>query len=163
MTQKQESQDLRYVRLAREHVPLLLSLEQEAYRDPWTEGMFYQETHNGASQFFVAYRGESLVGYAGFWFAVDEAHVTKVTVVAKCRRQGLGVALMGFLEEHARSLGARTVRLEVRESNLAARRLYERLGYVQTGLRKGYYTRSKETAVVMSKRLVPSKAARSQV
>ncbi len=139
--------DLR--RLTRHDIPVLMPVEREAYPDPWTQGMFRQETVNQSSHFYVGYEGESLIVYGGFWLVLEEAHLTKVTVRADRRGEGLGRALMVFLLDEARRLGATTVRLEVRESNLPAQRLYRTLGFRKVGVRKGYYTRSQENAVVM--------------
>lgn len=144
---------LRFARLSRHDIPLLLPIEHEAYPDPWTWGMFRQETENQVSHFFVAFAGEILVGYAGFWLEGGEAHITKLTVRVRYRRQGFGQMLLEMLLERARALNAEVARLEVRESNTAARNLYARFGFAEVGLRKQYYSKTKETAVVMAKLL----------
>lgn len=144
---------LRYVPLAKDHVPLLLPVEHEAYPDPWTQGMFLQEIRNGASHFYLVFEGEALVAYGGFWLLIDEIHITKLTVAHTHRRRGLGAALMTFLERHGLSVGGRTVRLEVRESNGAARALYARGGFQEIGVRKKYYAATGENAIVMVKPL----------
>jgi len=138
-----------FQRLDRHDIPAIMPVEREAYPDPWTQGMFRQEVTNRSSYFYVAYEGDLLIAYGGFWLVLDEAHVTKVTVRAERRGQGLGRALMLFLLEEARRLDAETVRLEVRESNRFARMLYRTLGFREVGIRAGYYTRSLENAVVM--------------
>jgi ribosomal-protein-alanine N-acetyltransferase len=131
----------------------LLPVEHEAYPDPWTQGMLRQEIDSLQSHFFVMHSGEALVGYGGFWLLLDEAHVTKVTVAAPWRGQGLGAYLMRHLLHTARANGAETMRLEVRESNQPAIALYERLGFARVGVRKGYYAKCNENAVVMVRTL----------
>jgi len=148
-----EEHAIEYVPLQETHIPTLLDIELEAYPDPWTEGMFQQELHSHASYFFLAFRGDMLVGYGGFWLVVDEAHITKVTVAKACRRMKYGRSIMRYLLQKARELGAKTVRLEVRESNAAARSLYESMGFEEVGLRRGYYAQTNETAVVMTRTL----------
>lgn len=148
-------QTLRYEPLCEEHVSRLLAIEHEAYPDPWTPGMFRQEMINRTSHFFVAFTGGELVGYAGFWLLVDEIHITKVTVAAPFRGQGYGRELMEHLFAHGRRLNATSVRLEVRESNEPARRLYDSLGFEHVGLRAGYYARTGEAAVVMVRAITP--------
>jgi len=140
---------LRFIRLMPEHIAVLLPLELASYPDPWTQGMFRQEVKNAHSYFYVAFLGDVLAGYAGFWLVAGEAHVTKVTVDEQFRCRGFGLALMEFLLQKGDELAATTFRLEVRESNRAAQRLYARLGFREIGRRQGYYTKSKETAVVM--------------
>lgn len=145
---------LEFVSLRAEHIPILLEIENEAYPDPWTEGMFRQEIHSNASYFYLAFHRDALIGYGGFWLVVDEAHITKVTITAPYRGMGHGKLLLRFLLEKAAQLGAHTIRLEVRESNEPARRLYTGLGFEEIGLRRGYYAQTNETAVVMSQSLV---------
>jgi ribosomal-protein-alanine N-acetyltransferase len=91
----------------------------------------------------------SIVGYAGLWLMVDEAHVTSVSVHPDFRGRGLGKLLMLTLMELAMRLEARWVTLEVRVSNSVARALYEGLGFRQVGIRPRYYTDNDEDAVVM--------------
>lgn len=145
---------LEFITLRAEHIPILLEIEGEAYPDPWTEGMFRQEIHSHSSYFFLAFHRDALIGYGGFWLVVDEAHITKVTITAPYRNQGHGRMLLRFLLQKAAALGANTVRLEVRESNEPARRLYAAMGFEEIGLRRGYYAQTNETAVVMSQSLL---------
>jgi [ribosomal protein S18]-alanine N-acetyltransferase len=91
----------------------------------------------------------AVVGYGGLWLMVDEAHVTSVAVHPQFRGQGLGELLMLSLMEVALRLNARFVTLEVRVSNAVARKLYEKLGFRQAGIRPRYYTDNNEDAVVM--------------
>jgi ribosomal-protein-alanine N-acetyltransferase len=146
---------LAYRRLAREHIPLVLPIEHEAYPDPWTQGMFLQEIRNGTSHFYLGFAGEALIAYGGFWIILDEVHITKLTVSASCRGQGHGAGLLAFLEQAGKAAGGHVVRLEVRESNEIARALYREAGYEEVGLRKRYYAASGEDAVVMVKALLP--------
>ncbi|MCF6286662.1 MAG: ribosomal protein S18-alanine N-acetyltransferase [Candidatus Hydrogenedentes bacterium] len=144
---------LRLVPLAKEHLPVLLPVEHEAYPDPWTQGMFLQEIKNGPSHFYLAFHGEDLVAYGGYWLILDEMHITKITVAQPYRGSGLGVAFMDFLERHGRALGGIVIRLEVRAGSIAARKLYARAGFAEIGVRKRYYAASGEDAVVMAKEI----------
>ncbi|HNR32266.1 MAG TPA: ribosomal protein S18-alanine N-acetyltransferase [Candidatus Hydrogenedentes bacterium] len=144
---------LRFERLRIEHIGPLLDIDAEAYPDPWTFGMFQQEITNRSSHFFVAFAEDSVAGYGGFWLVADEAHITKVTVVAPLRGLGYGREIMAHLLEMGATLGATVARLEVRESNSRARTLYERLGFEATGVRHGYYARCPEAALVMTRNL----------
>ncbi len=150
-----DADQLRFELLSKDDLPQIRPLENEAYPDPWTQGMFLQEISNGTSHFYLAFYEDELVAYGGFWLILDEVHITKVTVAHARRRAGLGAAFMGFLERLGRKLGGTVVRLEVRESNLAARTLYERAGYEEIGIRKRYYAATGEDAIVMAKLLEP--------
>lgn len=144
---------LQYMPLSTRWLPEVLAIEREAYADPWSENMFLQEIENGASHFLLAFLDEMLVGYAGFWMVLDEAHMTKVTIARNYRGLGLGVALLDAAINFAKDLGAVWVRLEVRESNEPARRLYAKFGFSEVRVRKGYYVRTNEDAIEMAKRL----------
>ena len=91
----------------------------------------------------------SVVGYAGLWLMVDEAHITTVAVRRAFRGRGLGKVLMLAMMGLARDLGARMVTLEVRKSNAIAIKMYEELGFRQKGVRPRYYTDNGEDALIM--------------
>ena len=90
-----------------------------------------------------------VVGYGGLWLMVDEAHVTSVAVRPEFRGRGLGELLMLSLLDIAMRMSARWVTLEVRVSNQPARKLYQKLGFREAGIRPRYYTDNHEDAVVM--------------
>jgi len=133
----------------------LMRIELEAYPEPWTRGMFQDELRSRCSRFFVAYQDAEVIGYGGFWLILDEAHITSVTIRRSDRGKGWGRKLFVFLLEQALQEGARTATLEVRQSNEPARALYRSLGFSEVGIRKGYYPRSGEDAVVMMRELHP--------
>ena len=83
---------------------------------------------------------------------MDAAYIRFVCVRADCRRRGIGQMLMEGLIRETKKAGVRVWHLEVRQSNESAIRLYEKLGFVQDGLRKGYYEAPKEDAVLMSRK-----------
>ncbi len=96
------------------------------------------------------------MGYLVTWFVADEAEVANVVVAAPARRRGIGGALIDHALTEARSRGTAQVYLEVRESNLDARRLYERRGFMVVGRRKRYYHRPDEDALVLRCTLAPA-------
>jgi len=146
---------LTYESLREEHIPFLMGIELEAYPEPWTRGMFRDEIRNTRSYFFLARRDGQIIGYSGFWLILDEAHITSVTVAQAHRGLGYGREQMHHLTQLARDAGARTMTLEVRESNLSARRLYESLGFAPVGRRKGYYSKTGEDAIIMEAGILP--------
>ncbi len=93
---------------------------------------------------------EYITGFAGFWIMANEAHLTTIAVRERYRRQGIGELLLISAIGLATKLNARFITLEVRASNTAAQKLYYKYGFVQTGLRHGYYIDNREDAVLMS-------------
>jgi len=93
---------------------------------------------------------ELVIGFAGFWTILDEAHIISIAVRKAYLSQGIGQGLLLSVIDMASKLHNRMVTLEVRESNMAARRLYEKFGFVVVGKRPGYYSDNQEDAILMS-------------
>ena len=144
---------LQFVPLHASHLDRILAIEVEAYPEPWTRGMFHDELRNNRSHFIVAFDGDELVGYAGFWLVLDEAHITTVVVRDSYRSRGIGRHLFKNLLDLARETGARLATLEVRVTNDHAKQLYTSFGFRPVGVRRGYYPKTKEDAIIMLKEL----------
>ena len=108
---------------------------------PWTAAGFWSELAGvpDTRYYVVAQDGTGLVGYAGLLVLAPEADVQTVAVRTDHQGSGLGRRLVEDLLAHARERGCTRVLLEVREDNAAARRLYDRLGFEQVAVRRGYY------------------------
>ena len=91
-----------------------------------------------------------VLGYAGFWLLVDEAHIYTIAVHPKWRGRGLGELLLLSLMERGMQAGADRATLEVRVSNQIAQKLYSKYGFEIVSQRKGYYTDNSEDAYVMT-------------
>ena len=146
--------------MAEEHLDAVSLIEHEAYPDPWTTGMLSEEITSPQSHFFVALLDDTVVGYGGFWFVADEAHITSVTVHAGYRGRGLGRRILLYLLRVAIGLDAQRAFLEVRESNAVAQKLYESVGFRRMGVRKQYYAKTREDAIVMDLCLAPPRGRR---
>lgn len=128
----------------------LAKVDAVCFTDPWSETSF-REALAGEGYTFVALEEEgALIGYAGMLTVLDTADITNVAVLPAFRRQGLARRLLTALTAKAREQGVTRLQLEVRESNVAARTLYESLGFKADGKRKCYYRRPDEDAVLMS-------------
>lgn len=149
----QEQQTLYFTPLTLDHVPHVLHIERDAYPEPWTFNMLRDEVDQASRYFCLMYEQDILVGYGGFWMLLDEAHITRVTIVSEQRGRGLSRILTHHILDKAVASGARYARLEVRENNTPALRLYDGLGFIRDGLRKGYYQHTNENAILMSKSL----------
>jgi len=137
-----------------EYLDGVLAIEKVSFPTPWTRNSFLNEIYNNDfAYYYVARAGQKVIGYAGLWIILDEAHVTNVAAHPDYRGRRLGEVLLKVLMREAVYLGADRMTLEVRVSNRSARRLYERLGFVSAGVRKGYYNDNKEDAIIMWKHL----------
>lgn len=103
-----------------------------------------------------------VVGIAGFWIMVDEAHITTIAVRKAYQRQGIGEQLLISVIEMAARLSAKVVTLEVRISNIPAQMLYEKYGFQRVGLRRAYYTDNGEDALLMTTNPIDSEAFHTQ-
>jgi ribosomal-protein-alanine N-acetyltransferase len=133
-----------------EHVPEVVAIERSVFDSPWTEGMFRQEVNDHyLSRSWVATNGARVIGYLVSWFLRDEVHLLNIALHPGHRGRGYGRQLLEHLVDEAVHGGRYVITLEVRESNLPARRLYESFGFVDVGRRRGYYQDNREDAIVM--------------
>ena len=126
-------------------------IEQESFTTPWPPHAYRSEIENNRlAHYIVARHGDRIVGFAGIWLLVDEAHLTTFAVRRTWRRQGVGERLLIALLDLAKARGASEATLEVRPSNHPARRLYEKYGFVLVGVRPRYYSDDNEDALIMT-------------
>jgi [ribosomal protein S18]-alanine N-acetyltransferase len=144
-------------RMTKRDMPAIMALEQELFPDDaWTPEMFADEFAQPASRrlYLVAEEGTTLTGYAGMMFTGGpQADVVTLAVAPARWGRGTGTALLLALVGEARRRGCTEVLLEVREDNPRARRLYQRHGFTEVGIRRAYYQPSGVDAVVMRKAL----------
>ena len=134
----------------------IMQVEVRAYSFPWSRGNFEDSLKSGYVVELMETPAEVLLGYYVAMPGVDEMHLLNVTVVPDFQRFGLGRALLDRLEARTRQHGFATIWLEVRASNARARYLYGARGFVEEGVRRGYYPAGgsrREDAVVMKLKL----------
>ena len=124
-------------------LPAIVDIERVSFPSPWSLASFERELATAWSVPVVAVEpapgGARLVGYACAWNVADEVQLLNVAVHPGRRRSGIGCVLVRWVQEHAVARRARAVILEVRVANVPARRLYARLGFRMTALRRSYY------------------------
>ena len=127
------------------------TIERDSYPTPWSRSMFASELAKPSSISLGAFADGTgdLVGYLIISRYVDAWHVMNVAVAPGYRRRGIAVTLLERLFELTAGDERRGYTLEVRVSNTAAIRLYERLGFKARGIRRGYYTDNREDALIM--------------
>lgn len=124
-------------------------IDERSFFDIWSQGMWLDELNNSLTTYLILEENGHVLGYAGFWLVAGEAQITRVAVAAEERGRGLGTHLTAMLINKAWELGAVAVTLEVRESNIAAQKVYLTCGFASEGIRPNYYEDNHENAVIM--------------
>ena len=130
--------ELSIVAMREQDLVAVAAIEADVYVFPWTIGNF-RDSLLSAYECWGCWTGGELIGYAVVLTALDEAHLLNFAVASRWQRCGVGAALLQFLIERARISRLEVLYLEVRPSNAAGVRLYERFGFKKLGLRRDYY------------------------
>jgi len=142
---------LRIRRMKKEDVEVVAGLEKEIFLDPWSVESFYYEVANTKLSYPCVLTQDSIIlGYAVVWYFAGELHIGNLAIAPKWQKRGYGKRLL----EHilGKFSEAEVAYLEVRKSNTAAIRLYEKFEFVTLSVRKGYYFDG-EDAIVMFKKM----------
>ena len=135
-----------------EHIPQIEELEKRCFSMPWPAELLKSQLKDTQHEFIAALDAEGKVlGYVGMMYVLDEGYISNVAVAPEARRQGIADALIARLEEICETLALSFVSLEVRAGNAPAIALYEKHGFRRVGLRKNYYERPREDALIMTK------------
>ncbi|MDO5574715.1 MAG: ribosomal protein S18-alanine N-acetyltransferase [bacterium] len=127
-------------------------LEEDTFSMPWHRQDFADMIEQDHLLYIVAVFDNIIVGGCGLRDIVGEGEITNVAVAKACRNQGIGTDLLAHVLQRGCEMGITAFTLEVRKSNLAAIHLYEKLGFVTEGLRKNFYEKPCEDALIMWKR-----------
>lgn len=128
-------------------------MEQQIFSDPWSEKSVLDTVRQKQSVCFAVEKAGHLLGYLLAYHAADEAEIARIAVQKETRRQGAAGKLMLALENYCVEQHIRTLLLDVRESNEAARSFYTKHGFTEDGIRQAFYRNPSEDAVLMSKQL----------
>lgn len=140
---------LKYRPLTLDDIDRICELERKNLPVPWTKAQIEGEFKKSVSLLIGLEKNAKLIGYILSNLVSDELHILSLCVDRNERRNGFAISLVQHLFEVAADQGARTVWLEVRKSNLAARALYEKLNFSQHSIRFNYYSDNGEDAVVL--------------
>ncbi|MDR1928464.1 MAG: ribosomal protein S18-alanine N-acetyltransferase [Oscillospiraceae bacterium] len=132
------------------HLPELAALEAQCFSTPWSAQSLASSLDAANNRFLAAFWGERLVGYLGLTQVMEQADILNIATAPDFRRHGIANALLARAETQSILAGCGELRLEVRESNEAARALYAARGYMQTGRRRQYYQAPQEDALLLT-------------
>lgn len=129
----------------------VVQIEKDTFSMPWTRNDFLDGIKNPNQYYVVAIENDEVLGYCGFWNVVGEGQITNVAVKQSARNQNIGFQLLTFLIEWGTNENVTSFTLEVRESNKPAIHLYKKLGFKEEGIRKNFYDKPQENAIIMWK------------
>jgi len=131
----------------------VIEIEEASFVNPTTKEWYESELQRPDVCYIYVIRtpGGPIAGFCAFWKVVDQIHINNLAVRPEHRRHGIGRVLLERILADAARLGAPNATLEVRRSNTAARRLYERAGFAIAGVRTSYYTNPIEDALILSR------------
>ena len=139
---------------------VVADMERRLFSDPWSVDSFRGALRSQNQIFIVLDDYGTIAGYCGMLCVAGEGQILNIAVDLPYRRQGLATEMMRAMLSFGIDNGLSLFTLEVRKSNDAAIRLYKTCGFVETGLRKGYYTKPEEDAVLMDLDLTDPETAR---
>jgi ribosomal-protein-alanine N-acetyltransferase len=131
----------------------IIAIEKTSFPTPWSEMIFRHEIAFPLSRMVVGRcckdQERGVAGYLIYWLIVDEIHIQHIAVRQEMRRRGIATKMLEEALGQSHLEGSRRVTLEVRRSNLPAQRMYDKLGFSVKGLRTGYYSDTREDALIM--------------
>lgn len=128
----------------------IAEIERAVFSDAWSEAGIRETMEQKTAGIYVVEAGETTAGYVVIYSVLDESEVARIAVSPEFRRKGVAGLLLDTVISEGVSNGTVTWYLEVRESNSAARALYQKKGFRDIGIRKGFYENPKEDAVLMT-------------
>lgn len=143
--------DLKIRKMTIQDLKEVIAIETQSFEIPWTSNMFVKEINNDIAKFYVAHRGETIVGYIGFWDIDFDIHLLTLAVQKEYRKRGIGSYLIEFVIAYAKEHLSKKIFLEVSVENIPAINLYKKYGFVETNVRKKYY--QDISALLMEKEL----------
>lgn len=136
-------------KMTKEDIPQVADLEKAAFSVPWNEQGFADALSQERNIFSVAEHEGKVIGYCGMYTAADEGEITNVAVAEQFRKNGVGSRIIDYMIKQAVDMGIERIYLEVRLSNEAAQGLYRKYGFCSQGIRKNFYRKPDEDAIVM--------------
>lgn len=131
------------------HIEEIIAFQKECFSHRWSDNVLFSELINIDSFYFMMFEEEKMIGFAGYQNVVGEGHIMTVAIKPERRSRGYGKILLSVMFDDMRKKGISDITLEVRESNESAIRLYEKMGFEKTGIRKNYYSDNGENAIIM--------------
>lgn len=131
-------------------VEAVAKLEEKCFSTPWSLDALAEEISNPIAVYFTAWYDQKIVGYIGMHHIMDEGYINNIAIDPDYRRKKIATALIEHIQHYAKENSLKMLTLEVRQSNIAAIKMYENFGFENVGVRKNYYSLPTEDAVLMT-------------
>ena len=135
-----------------ENIDQMLKIEKKAFVSHWSKQTFIDELFSENGHYIAAIENGKIIGYTGYRYVSEEAHITTLAVDKKSRKKGIGTALIGQLIKDAKAQGLKKLYLDVRQSNIPAQKIYRKLGFKVIDRRREYYQHPQEDSLSPSHR-----------
>ena len=135
------------VSVSYEHLEQILSIERSSFSRPWSECHFKSDLNNKISVNWVYLNNIQVRGYLFGWHVMDEYHLNNIAVAKRFRENGAAINLLKNMVSYLNDIKVKSVLLEVSSSNLPARKLYEKMGFLPQGEREDYYTKGDDAVL----------------
>ncbi|KAF0092683.1 MAG: ribosomal-protein-alanine acetyltransferase [Fusobacteria bacterium] len=133
-----------------EDIDGVMEVDRDCFSIPWSRESFMMELESSLSTYVVAVDNDGVLGYGGFYMVLDQVEITNIAVMGKVRGKGIGKSILEALIKLALIGGGKVVNLDVRASNEAAKALYYSYGFKLVGMRRGYYQKPDEDALLLT-------------
>ena len=140
--------------MTEEDIAQVADLEKKVFSDAWSMQGIYDTFCQQQAFVTVAEQDKKIIGYCIVYYVLDEGEIARIAVDNTVRRQGVGRGILDYVCHGCKTKKVKRILLDVRESNVSARHFYEQHGFHVDGIRKNFYEKPNENAVLMSKELV---------
>ena len=134
-------------------IAAVAALEKEIFSDAWSEKSIRETYEQSHALIIGAWEEETLTGYVIFYYVLDEGEIARIAVAPQCRRKGVAARLFTGVLKECEKKEITKIMLDVRISNEPAIAFYKKHGFIEDGIRKGFYEQPKEDALLMSKEI----------
>lgn len=140
-----------YRLMTEQDIEQVAEIEKSIFSIPWSKKSFEESLKNENTVYVVACKDEEIVAYCGIYISLEVGDISNVAVKTEYRRKNVAEKMLLYLLYLSKQKGVMDVTLEVRETNVAAIKLYEKMGFDEAGIRKNFYEKPTENALIMWK------------
>ena len=146
--------NIKIIPMQKEHIKDIVELEKQCFSEPWSENALAEELDNNCAVFFIAIINNKLAGYMGMHNICSQGYITNIAVFEQYRKKGIASSLIEKIINYAVNNNMEFISLEVRKSNIPAISLYDKYEFKQMGIRKNFYKKPCEDAIIMTRYFV---------